>query len=492
MCECTQHGLSLASRFTDIFERLQQHVDETTREFGSCPATPLALYQFEKGLQARLDAAGQAIVEQTLNDLESKARARAAAKVRYHKETYRINKRTPATIATTFGPIRLWSFLYLNEEDGEPGLHPLHVRLGVEAGATPLLAERVARWAVDHSQREVRQLLEAEHGVRWSNDHLRKVLGEFRRRVMPFRAEAQTELLLQWLRQAQKSRGRHRPVLAVGRDGVMTPMRSPGYQEASTATVAVYDRRRQRLGTVYLGQMPETHQTTMSEQLTDLIRRVLRQYAGPQPRLVFVTDKGQAPDDYYMQVLRKLEDPRRPGRTLSWEWVLDFFHVTCYVSKLADILFGPGSKEGSRWFARMRHWLRHREQGVSQILRSAMQLLGRRHVRKHDKPEFWRAYRYLRNHRRWMNYPCYLRQGLPIGSGVTEAACKTVFTQRLKRSGMRWHRESGQVIVDLRIVHLSGIWEKVVRRDLASRELPKEVKPASARTFVVPTRRKAA
>jgi hypothetical protein len=318
------------------------------------------------------------------------------------------------------------------------------------------------------------------------------VLGEFRRRVMPFRAEAQTELLLQWLQEAEASRGRHRPVLAAGRDGVMTPMRSPGYQEASTATLAVYDRRRKRLGTVYLGQMPETHQATLSEQLTDLVRRVLRQYPGPQPRLVFVTDKGQAPDDYYQQVLQRLEDPRRPGRTLPWEWVLDFFHVTGYVSKIADILFGPGTKEGSRWFARMRHWLRHRHQGVSQILRSAMQLLGRRHVRKHDKPEFWRAYRYLRNHRRWMDYPRYVRQGLPIGSGVTEAACKTVFTQRLKRSGMRWHRESGQVIVDLRVVHLSGTWDDVVRRDLTSRPLPEEIQTASARTFVAPMGRKAA
>jgi hypothetical protein len=40
---------------------------------------------------------------------------------------------------------------------------------------------------------------------------------------------------------------------------------------------------------------------------------------------------------------------------------------------------------------------------------------------------------------------------LPIGSGVTAAACKTVFSERRKRSGRRWHQESGQVIVDLRV-----------------------------------------
>jgi hypothetical protein len=46
---------------------------------------------------------------------------------------------------------------------------------------------------------------------------------------------------------------------------------------------------------------------------------------------------------------------------------------------------------------------------------------------------------------------------LPIGSGVTEAPFKTVFTQRFKRSGMRWHIETGQVILDLRVIQLSGI-----------------------------------
>ena len=71
-----------------------------------------------------------------------------------------------------------------------------------------------------------------------------------------------------------------------------------------------------------------------------------------------------------------------------------------------------------------------------------------------------------------MDYAGYRRRGLPIGSGVTEAACKTVFTQRFKRSGMRWGDESGQVILDLRAVYLSGIWDEAFAVDLDSRELP--------------------
>jgi len=48
----------------------------------------------------------------------------------------------------------------------------------------------------------------------------------------------------------------------------------------------------------------------------------------------------------------------------------------------------------------------------------------------------------LRDRIEYLNYAAYRRQAIPLGGGVTEAACKTVFTQRLKLSGMRW-KESG-------------------------------------------------
>jgi hypothetical protein len=82
------------------------------------------------------------------------------------------------------------------------------------------------------------------------------------------------------------------------------------------------------------------------------------------------------------------------------------------------------------------------------------------------------AYAYLHKRTQWMCYQSYRRQHLPIGSGITEAACKIVFTQRLKRSGVSWTREGGQVIVDLRVIWLSGVWKTVHQRYLASKALP--------------------
>ena len=57
---------------------------------------------------------------------------------------------------------------------------------------------------------------------------------------------------------------------------------------------------------------------------------------------------------------------------------------------------------------------------------------------------------YFRGNRHRMGYADANAKGLPIGSGVVEAACKTLVTERLKRSGMRWGPRGGQAILTLR------------------------------------------
>ena len=49
-----------------------------------------------------------------------------------------------------------------------------------------------------------------------------------------------------------------------------------------------------------------------------------------------------------------------------------------------------------------------------------------------------------------MRYADLQARNLPIGSGVVEAAWKTLVSQRLKRAGMRWRTEGGQAILTFR------------------------------------------
>ena len=433
-----------------------------------CPQTT---HQLEIDLFEQLRLFGRDLLQQVFHQFESADPQQQPARLHYAGNWYRRRRQHPNDIATLFGKIRLQRYLYEACEPGEPAIHPLELYLGLEEGnATPALAERVGKWAAEHPQEAVLQLLWDEHDVHWSCDTLRKVTSGLADGLASHRQQAQTQKLLQWLQAANDSRGAHRPVLAVGRDGIHLPMRGE-YKEGATATVSVYDRRGKRLGTVYLGHMPQEGQLTLSAQLTALVLAVLQGWTGPLPRLAYITDGGHHPKDYYQRVLRRMKNPHRPGERLAWQWIVDYYHASGYVTKLAEALFGETSA-GTKWARRMRHWLKHRRQGVVQVLRSATAHHNQRLLSKAAQTEYGKAYRYLRRHARFMNYEQYRRQGMPIGSGVTEAACKTVFTQRFKQSGMSWNITSGQVIVELRVILRSRLWSEVNQTFRVAKKLP--------------------
>src|SRR4051794_33722830 len=164
--------------------------------------------------------------------------------------------------------------------------------------------------------------------------------------------------------------------------------------------------------------------------------------------------------------------PCRPGGRLEWEWVIDFYHACNYVYALSETLFSDARK-AQAWARKMCRWLKSKPRAVYRILHSAAAIRSRRIV-VGQTAAYNKAYNYLRDHIRHLDYTAYRRNHLPIGSGVTEAACKTVFSQRLKRSGMAWSEEGGQRIVDLRVIDLSGVWSQVYQSYLQSQMLPEE------------------
>ena len=82
-------------------------------------------------------------------------------------------------------------------------------------------------------------------------------------------------------------------------------------------------------------------------------------------------------------------------------------------------------------------------------------------MQSYQREELEKELTYFRNQRWRMRYAQYRRANLPVGSGVVEAACKTLMTQRLlKRSGMQWGMAGGQAILTFRSVIQSGRWER--------------------------------
>lgn len=57
---------------------------------------------------------------------------------------------------------------------------------------------------------------------------------------------------------------------------------------------------------------------------------------------------------------------------------------------------------------------------------------------------------YFNRNRKRMRCAEWRREGFMIGSGVVEAACKTLVAQRLKLSGMRWGTQGARAILTMR------------------------------------------
>ena len=67
---------------------------------------------------------------------------------------------------------------------------------------------------------------------------------------------------------------------------------------------------------------------------------------------------------------------------------------------------------------------------------------------------------YFRNKRHRMKYAQAIENNYPIGSGVTEATCETLVTQRMKCAGMLWDIKGGQGVLTARSLIQSEQFDK--------------------------------
>ena len=242
---------------------------------------------------------------------------------------------------------------------------------------------------------------------------------------------------------------------SVSLDGVMVPLRAgedgraeASWREAACGTVSFHDARGERLKTLYLGRMPESGKVTLKAQLASEVAHI-RQLR-PDVRIVAIADA--AADNWTF-----LE-------TLSPETeVIDFWHACEHLRTASD------HAVVSDWFERYREVLRHDPCGVDKVIRALRHL---RDSAKPDRAEIERELAFFRKHRQRMRYHALKAEGVAIGSGVVEAANKTLVTQRMKRSGMRWRIASGQAVLTFRALIKSARFDRAWKAIIGATDTP--------------------
>ena len=431
--------------------------------------------RFELALFALLRDFGRLLIELWLNALEGDG-AVLPHDVAYRGQGYRrLGKKTRnAHVATLFGTICLWRFPYRFWEPfvKESCIFPLELRLGLIEGTTPALADSIGRRMAEAgaTQNRVLSQLKEERGVSMGVKRLRNLISAISEGMSEHRQVAQVNALLAALETAHTSRGNRKPVLAAGRDGItLCEWTHRFWEVATTGTITVFDRAGKRLTTIYLASRPELGQATMSGMLTAGLTELLKQWTGPLPNLAYVADSGGNESSYFEDVLARMRHPRTQ-EALHWQRVVDFYHAAERIWSMAAALFPKGGPKKAEWARRMLQNLKKKRRGAKRVLHSAASLAAKHKMGKSRRKAFRTAYNYIRKRTKWMRYRDYKERHIPLGSGITEAACKTIFTQRLKLSGMRWKPTGSQMILNLRTIMLSRTWHATYALALATRD----------------------
>lgn len=223
-------------------------------------------------------------------------------------------------------------------------------------------------------------------------------------------------------------------------DGVMIHIREEGWKEAKVGAVYEVDHERKAQETRY----------TATLESRELFGNQLYQLAGEPEvcetsKLAFISDAAK-----WLDELRALSFPLATR-------IVDFWHVTEYLWKVANAFYEEGTVKARAWAHEKIEKLRHGQ--VKLIQASLAQMKPKT---KLQREVLQAAETYFQNHAHQMDYPRYEAMGLHIGSGVGEAACKFVIQTRFKRSGMKWSRAGGNNLLRLRLVYLNDQWDELL------------------------------
>jgi hypothetical protein len=417
----------------------------------------LDIETFEQGLNEHLMALGRELMTEELSRYDVDAKEIEVGGMRYGR-----GQRSTMTYQSAVGPVVVERYLYSAVESESKGVCPMELRCGIVNGLFTPRAARQSAFTLAHlTPRDAEELFAEIGNMRPSRstlDRLPKAISQ--------QWEEQREGWERALRR-RETVAAEAVTLVVSQDGVMAPMKDgerrkkrsnpekwatgpAGYREVGCGTVSLHDAEGKRLQTVRYGRMPEKRKATLHTQLEAELQSML----ALRPNLTVVKLADGAKDNWTS--LENMELGLGPDIQVNQFLIVDFFHAAEHLKRACDAIWGKASIKGKAEFERLRILLKEHADGVGKIIRSLRYRVGR--TTKQKKQRIQTELTYFRNQRHRMHYADYLQRNLPIASGVVEAACKTLVTQRMKCSGMAWSHPGGQAILTLRSLVQSCRW----------------------------------
>jgi hypothetical protein len=241
--------------------------------------------------------------------------------------------------------------------------------------------------------------------------------------------------------------------ITIGMDGTCLLMCEGGWRETMVGTIGFYDAEGDRQHTIYLAATPEYGKATFLDRMEREIDRVKATY--PQARYVGLADGAKGNWEFL-------------GRHTAVQ-VIDFWHAAEYLSDAANVLFARDSGAKKPWLNAACHRLKHEPGAARQLIRDLKRMAAEKGASA-DHEDVAAAVTYFTDQSKAgrMDYPPLVAVKVPIGSGVTEAACKVLVKQRLCGSGMKWKEPGAAAVLSLRCLSYtadrwSQFWARIDR-----------------------------
>lgn len=464
---------------------LERRIRDFCDNFKSGATTCHDLMSFEEGVREELDTIGREAMRQALmaadfDDPEVWINNVQHSRVRRFKDT----------VHTSFGAVEVAQTSY-RKDSKSPPVVAMSKALGlVEGGYTPKTAKIACLLTALVVRHDVEKIVAEFGGMTLGSATLYRV---------PQVVMARYEVRRADFEQAVRERSTIPPEAAsvqFALDGVMVPQegehcdprgRTPkgdpapprhervvgtlpesprdedgtmgvAWHEASVGTVAYFDKDGNHLNTTYFGRMPEAYKATLEEMLTAEAKHV----AACRPDLVPVFASDGAEGQW--AVLGRIRAKLPATMQASALNLLDLFHMGEHLQDAADAVYGKGAAARVArvdWLETLKAY----DDGLERV-RQSLRYLSRKATTKRKREAIDRVLGYLKNNRDRANYKAAEDRKLPLATGPTEAAAKSLVGVRMKRSGARYSQHGGQTILTLLAAHKSSrfdtLWETII------------------------------
>jgi hypothetical protein len=238
--------------------------------------------------------------------------------------------------------------------------------------------------------------------------------------------------------------------LVIGADGVMVPFRphprtakgKTRWREIKVAILARLGARLTRQGT-RVTRLCQRRLVAVLGTIDELSPRLwleaVRQGVRTAVRVVWLSDGGRGLWSVFQRLFQ----------AVGVVAILDFYHAAQNLYKGASAWLDGRTRACQRWFADLRHRLRHGHE--QHVLAELAALVETTSLPQSARQTLTNGYTYLKTHEGHIRYDHFKAAGLPIGSGLVESACKWLIQQRFKGVGMRWSEVGFNHLLHLRL-----------------------------------------